>query len=319
MKVNFDPKQLVDRQTLQGLMTRSNGPALIRLIGHMALFLGSFAALAYVGDQPWHLRAPLILWVGFLLFSLYAPFHEATHGTAFVSKRANLAVAWMTGVFYGYSPGVHADFHFEHHRKTNAADDPEKGLSLPADVPLRTPLLWLLIGLFGTLPALHSMILAVAPVRAWDRLEAAWTRPRHRAQLKRESAIVGLLWLGAIIAGAVFAPGLLLDCAVALLIARLIHAAITISEHEGMPVEGHQIERTRTVTSNPLLRFFWWNMNYHAEHHAWPAVPFHQLPALHRLVVGQGVPTERGYLHFYLRRGYREVERAEPRLADARE
>jgi len=32
---------------------------------------------------------------------------------------------------------------------------------------------------------------------------------------------------------------------------------------------------------NPLSRFVYWNMNYHVEHHMFPMVPFHALPALH--------------------------------------
>ena len=30
--------------------------------------------------------------------------------------------------------------------------------------------------------------------------------------------------------------------------------------------------------------FLAWNMPYHAEHHAFPAVPFHNLPAVNRLI-----------------------------------
>ena len=32
------------------------------------------------------------------------------------------------------------------------------------------------------------------------------------------------------------------------------------------------------------LRFLYWNMNYHIEHHMYPAVPFHQLPRLHAAI-----------------------------------
>ena len=32
---------------------------------------------------------------------------------------------------------------------------------------------------------------------------------------------------------------------------------------------------------NPVLRFFYWNMNYHIEHHLYPSVPFHALKKLH--------------------------------------
>jgi fatty acid desaturase len=307
MRENFDPRQLVDRATLGQLMKRRDGPAALRLAVHLGLFIGAVAALAWAGfSLPWWLRAPGIVVLAFLIFTLYAPLHEATHLSAFASRRANQVVAWVTGVIYGYSPGVHTDFHFEHHRHTNHAEDPEKGLSLPTDLPLRTPLLLVLIGVLGVLPPLHSVALALAPTSSWDRLEAGWTRPEKRARLKRECGLVALIWLGGGVATALVHPTLALDLALAILLARTMHAVVTISEHEGMPVEGHQLERTRSVRSNPVLRWFWWNMNFHSEHHAWPAVPFHQLPELHRLVAGRGVHIERSYLRFYLRRGYDE-------------
>jgi fatty acid desaturase len=39
---------------------------------------------------------------------------------------------------------------------------------------------------------------------------------------------------------------------------------------------------TRTVYMNPVFRFLYWNMNYHIEHHMFPMVPYHALPALHK-------------------------------------
>ena len=32
---------------------------------------------------------------------------------------------------------------------------------------------------------------------------------------------------------------------------------------------------------NPIFRFLYWNMNYHVEHHLFPLIPYHALPALH--------------------------------------
>jgi fatty acid desaturase len=39
-----------------------------------------------------------------------------------------------------------------------------------------------------------------------------------------------------------------------------------------------------TVKVNPLIRYLYWNMNYHAEHHMYAAVPFYNLPEFHRTV-----------------------------------
>ena len=38
---------------------------------------------------------------------------------------------------------------------------------------------------------------------------------------------------------------------------------------------------SRTVYMNPVFRFLYLNMNYHIEHHLYPAVPYYRLPALH--------------------------------------
>ena len=41
---------------------------------------------------------------------------------------------------------------------------------------------------------------------------------------------------------------------------------------------------TRTIALNPVLAFLYWQMNYHIEHHMYAAVPFYNLPELHRIV-----------------------------------
>ena len=47
---------------------------------------------------------------------------------------------------------------------------------------------------------------------------------------------------------------------------------------------------------NPALRMLYWNMNYHIEHHLFPQVPFHALPALHEAVRDQCPPPTGGIL-----------------------
>jgi fatty acid desaturase len=42
---------------------------------------------------------------------------------------------------------------------------------------------------------------------------------------------------------------------------------------------------TRTVYMNPFFRFLYWNMNYHMDHHMFPMVPYHALPALHKEIL----------------------------------
>lgn len=50
----------------------------------------------------------------------------------------------------------------------------------------------------------------------------------------------------------------------------------------------------RTFTLNPVLRFMYWQMNYHTEHHMYAAVPCYNLGRLHRLIEHDLPPTPRG-------------------------
>ena len=55
-----------------------------------------------------------------------------------------------------------------------------------------------------------------------------------------------------------------------------------LTQHAGLAenVLDHRLN-CRTVYMNPVIRFLYWNMNYHVEHHMFPMVPYYTLPALH--------------------------------------
>jgi fatty acid desaturase len=76
-----------------------------------------------------------------------------------------------------------------------------------------------------------------------------------------------------------------------------------IAEHAGYTANPDQSRNARTVI-NPVQTFIFapHNVNYHVEHHIYPAVPFHNLPKLHRLMMNKNmVPAENIF------RGYRQV------------
>jgi fatty acid desaturase len=56
---------------------------------------------------------------------------------------------------------------------------------------------------------------------------------------------------------------------------------IRMTEHVGRPNVTRMSENTRTNLVSAPMRFLCWNMNYHAEHHYVPLVPYHALPRLH--------------------------------------
>lgn len=52
----------------------------------------------------------------------------------------------------------------------------------------------------------------------------------------------------------------------------------------------------RTYTCNRFIGFLYWNMQYHVEHHMFPAVPFYNLPALRKAIAGDLPSAPHGLL-----------------------
>jgi fatty acid desaturase len=68
-----------------------------------------------------------------------------------------------------------------------------------------------------------------------------------------------------------------------------------LAEHGDCPEVANMFENTRTTFTTGVMRFLAWNMPYHAEHHVYPAVPFHKLPELHGLMKDELRVTAEGY------------------------
>ena len=59
---------------------------------------------------------------------------------------------------------------------------------------------------------------------------------------------------------------------------------------------------SRSIRMNRLHRYLYWNMNFHTEHHMFPSVPFHALPALSAATKADYPPQYSGF-----RAAYREI------------
>ena len=55
-------------------------------------------------------------------------------------------------------------------------------------------------------------------------------------------------------------------------------------------------KNTRTYLAGPFIRFLYWNMNYHVEHHMFASVPFYNLPALRKSIQGDIPLAPRGLI-----------------------
>jgi fatty acid desaturase len=69
------------------------------------------------------------------------------------------------------------------------------------------------------------------------------------------------------------------------------------------------LKNSRTTNTNRLVKTLAWNMPYHAEHHAYAAIPFHVLPQAHGILEDRIEHQSRGYLavHRDLWNGFRST------------
>jgi fatty acid desaturase len=70
---------------------------------------------------------------------------------------------------------------------------------------------------------------------------------------------------------------------------KFTHQLQNTIEHLGLPHDDDTLVNTRSTRTNAVVRWLAWQMPYHTAHHAFPAVPFHRLHELNRIIF-----TDRG-------------------------
>jgi fatty acid desaturase len=283
MDEQFETRPLLMIETLRALQQRTNSQSVLRLTLHLAAFATLIAAIIH---NPGNLLLCALLTVAlaWVWSGLFAPFHECVHATAFRSQRGNVLGAWLSGIPFLMPPAMYRTFHFEHHRHTQDVEkDPElagdpryqqwpSGLRKWLNMALGIGLIKLkLIPLFG---------FARQPRAQWHAF-ARWERHIPDAgRLILECRVVIAIWTTFLVAAIFWIPGGVWLLAAAWL-THVFQTLWVASEHTGLPSDGSILARTRTVISSPFVRWWLWNMNYHAEHHAWPSIPWHRLPNAH--------------------------------------
>jgi fatty acid desaturase len=72
-----------------------------------------------------------------------------------------------------------------------------------------------------------------------------------------------------------------------------------LAEHTGCTNDNNGLTNTRTTLTVWPVRLLMWNLPYHAEHHLYPSIPFHALPAAHRQVRDRLGVVADGYLRVH--------------------
>jgi fatty acid desaturase len=268
------------------LTAKSDSAGLWHLAGHLAA-IAICGGLIAAHVPGWPLLLPL---QGVLIIFLFTLEHEATHKTPFASERLNEAVGHLCGFLLLLPFEWFRYFHLAHHRWTNiAGKDPELAGEKPAT---RAAWAWHVSGLPYWI-AEARLLLDLARGRAGADYLPSPALPRIVAEARwmlAGYALVGvsLLW----------SPLLLWVWLVPVLLGQPALRLYLLAEHGDCPQVANMFENTRTTFTTAAVRFLAWNMPYHVEHHVYPAVPFHQLPQLHRLMKAELRVTADGYAAF---------------------
>ncbi|WP_204141889.1 fatty acid desaturase [Halomicronema sp. CCY15110] len=290
-EIGTDPRQLLSANELKQLNERSNWRGFGQLVAHLAV-MGASAALWATQRGNWAIALPALVIYGFSLASMFAAVHECVHRSAFASNRVNDGVGWIAGVLSGYNSTFYRRYHKWHHRYTKV---PGKDPELEDLIPVTgAEYLWVMSGI----PWWLGKIRGHWQVARGDFAGMPYLPETAYREVQR-STWLQLGVYGAVIALSIFfqQPWFLLYWVLPLAVGQPILRFILIAEHTGCPDGDNPLTNTRTTLTLWPIKLMMWNMPFHAEHHLYPSIPFHRLPAAHETLSPHFAQVEPGYLH----------------------
>ena len=287
----FGRREMISPAELRALAVKSNRSGFLQLGSHVSAIVLTGLLL----DLGWgHWRAvPVFIVHGILLNYLYAGQHELSHWTVFRTKGLNE----IFGRIFGFILFCPRDFdqiqHFAHHRHTQAWD--KDGELARPPYSFLSYLLWTLGPTYW-----YSRFRRILRFSS-GVISEPYVPEARKAGLIREARLhllgYGIIAAASIAAQSWFAVAFWLA---PMLLTKVVHQLQNTIEHLGLPHVDDIALNTRTTRTNAVMRWMGWNMQFHTAHHAFPGVPFRQLPDLHQaiFVEKQRKPPEMSYLGF---------------------
>jgi Na+-transporting NADH:ubiquinone oxidoreductase subunit F len=271
----------VPRAKMRELLVRKNGPAIRDTLIWFSIILGS-GYLVFQWWGSWFAVFPYIVYSVFYASTSDSRWHESSHGTAFKTDWMNNTLYEIASFMVFRQSTVWRWSHTRHHSDTIIrGHDPE--IAVPRPPKLKKILLGF-IGLSGSIPELRRIVLHA---RGKIDPEVATYLPEHEYSKVIFKARVYLAVYLAVISLSIYFKSLLPLMYIGLptILGGWLMPVYGLTQHAGLQenVLDHRLN-CRTVYMNRIHRFLYWNMNYHVEHHMFPLVPYHSLPALHELV-----------------------------------
>ena len=272
----------------KALTAKSDRAGLLRLFWYLAV-TGVFAALVLARVPFWWV---FLLPLGICQIFLFTLNHEVIHRTVFRSQWLNDWVSRVCSMVLVLPTEWFRYFHFEHHRYTQ---DPERDPELFGKKPeTRLEYAWHVSGI-----PLWIASARVVLTNALGGNKDGFVPASGRAKVANEARIMLLVYAAALVASVALQSAVLLWLwVVPVLLGQPFLRLYLMAEHGRCAFVANMFENSRTTFTGPVIRFLAWNMPYHAEHHAYPTVPFHKLPELHKLTAPHLRVTSEGYSKF---------------------
>jgi fatty acid desaturase len=280
----------LDRKIQKQLSKRTDRHGLIHFGCFFAVLVALGATLAATWNSWW--AVPVFVFYSVAWSFGNAAGHEACHGTPFRTYWLNQALLYVCSWMENWEPITVKWIHARHHTYTSNVENDAEYL-VPNAVQWKD--------LAGLLTGWNQV---------WhynkELLQLSWGYANHFIKVSVPESELPKVFRNAriylasyllVIGVAVYMQSWLPVCLLILprVVGAPMHGILRITQHGALATEvrDHR-QSTRTMTVNPVLGFFYCNMNYHIEHHMFPMVPFHALAALHQQVRDQMPKPSRG-------------------------
>jgi len=300
---NVEARRLLSASELAPLTQLSTPRSLLAIAQTFGLIAAAIALAVTTWPSPWLVLSVLV--IGVAQHAVFILVHEAAHYRLFAARRANDGLGRLMGLAVGMSMCTYRVTHRLHHNNLYTEEDPDTAIhggyprgrgyllrKLGEDVLGLNA--WKTYAYFFGTPAINDD--TRREIRPLDD-----TSPALRAAARQDRWLVVAFHLVAPLLAWVLGGGQgLLMYAVLWLLPLLtalqpILRLRAICEHGAVsdlssPLTAARCNRTSGSLANWLGRalLFPHHVNFHLEHHLYPAVPHYHLPRLHRLLRDKG-------------------------------
>ena len=283
------PELVIDSELFQKLRKRND----LKIFFQSLLNIGSYILVGLFGLwlNNWWIWPLLWICQGFLLSCFFDAAHECIHNNFSSSTQLNrlAGTLWLLPVLTNFSQ--YKCYHLEHHKHTKVSGDPEIPIFFSS---IREYLSSFLRATFvAHIRTSIEMTLGQMPI---------YVRSENTRRDIHLNTLALFLWLVCMITCTILFwryTVLLYWCP--LLFVYPIGLFTVTLEHYGCDEGSCLLSNTRSISSNFLFRSLVWNGNYHAEHHAYPSIPAHNLPRLHALIGKHFKYQESSYILFHFK------------------